>query len=337
MRIRLFAVISAAATLWVSVAAGHHSPARFDLTQTVTVEGIVARYDFTNPHVYIYLDVVDATGGTVTWELEASSTPNLVRRGWAADSLAIGESVTVRMNPPRDPSQRTARAQSITWRDGRSLAVRGEGSVIGPADTTVSATSLEGIWLGRYGLAQFGTDLDTWPLTVKGREAQANYDGTQNPHIDCIPVAAPSLMQYSNIYVVDITEDRVIIDIEWMNVRRTIYTDGRPHPDSGERSNQGHSVGHWEADTLVVDTRLFADNGAGNAFEIPSGAAKHVVERFTLSADGRNIEYAFVLEDSDYLAAPVRGQGIWDYRPDLTPLPNRCDPEIARRFLQSDE
>ncbi|HSG66412.1 MAG TPA: DUF6152 family protein, partial [Gammaproteobacteria bacterium] len=60
----------------------HHSPARFDMTKELQLDGTVSRYDFTNPHVYIYLDVRGADGRVLTWELEASSTPNLVRRGW---------------------------------------------------------------------------------------------------------------------------------------------------------------------------------------------------------------------------------------------------------------
>ena len=337
MRIRLLAAGTLATALWTLAASGHHSPARFDLSRVLTLEGTVARYDFTNPHVYIYLDVVDAAGSIVTWELEASSTPNLVRRGWGPESLRVGESVSVRVNPPRDSKQHSARAQTVVWQDGRRLAVRGEDTVIGPADAGARASSLAGIWLGRYGLAQVGTNLADWPLTAKGRSAQAAYDGTQNPHIDCIPVAAPSLMLYSNVYAVDVRDDRVVIDIEWMNARRVIFLDGRPHAQSGERTNQGHSIGRWEGTTLVVDTRLFADNGAGNAFEIPSGADKSLVERLTPSSDGKRIEYAFVLEDPEYLAAPIRGEGVWDYRPDLTPLPNECDPDIARRFLNPTE
>jgi hypothetical protein len=92
-------------------------------------------------------------------------------------------------------------------------------------------------------------------------------------------------------------------------------------------------VGHWEGETFVVEPRDFADNGAGNAFEVPSGAQKRVVERFTLSGDGKRIDYAFELTDPEYLTEPVTGAGVWDYRPDLEPLPNQCDPQVARRFL----
>ena len=312
--------------------AAHHSPARFDMSKELRLDGTVSRYDFTNPHVYIYLDVTAADGRVATWELEASSTPNLVRRGWGPDSLRVGERVTALVNPPREPGAVVARAAAISWSDGRMLAVRGADTVAPPADRDARASSIVGTWLGRYGLAQVGTNLESWPLTAKGRAAQAAYDGSQNPHVDCVPVAAPSLMLYSNIYVVDLGDSRVTMDVEWMNVRRTIHL-GNDVPEPRERANQGHSVGRWEGDTLVVETQGFADNGAGNAFEIPSGAQKRVIERFTLSGDGKRIDYEFELTDPEYLTEPVMGIGIWDYRPDLEPLPNQCDPEIARRFL----
>ena len=143
-------------------------------------------------------------------------------------------------------------------------------------------------------------------------------------------------MLYSNIYTVAVEPTAVTFDIEWMDTRRVIHvTDAKPF-DRVERTNQGYSVGRWENGALVVETRRFADNGAGNAFEIPSGAQKAVVERFEVNNGGRELHYEFVLEDPEYLAEPIVGEGTWDYRPDLSPLPNRCDPEIARRFLKQD-
>jgi hypothetical protein len=314
----------------------HHSPAQFDIDSIATLSGTLVGFDFKNPHVYLYLETVDDAGAAVTWELEASSTPNLLRRGWTADSFAIGEALSVSVNPPRTSGQHTARLQTATKSDGSILSVRSENTIVAPADATARAASLAGIWLGRYGLTQTGTHLADWPLTAKGRAAQASYDGTQNPHVDCVPVTAPSLMLYSNVYDVRVFDERVVMQIEWMNVERVIHLDAREYPEPGVRTNQGHSIGHWEGATLVVDTRNFADNGAGNAFEIPSGAGKHLVERFSLSPDGQRVEYEFVLEDPEYLAAAVRGTGTWDYRPDLRALPNPCDPEVARRFLTPD-
>jgi hypothetical protein len=118
-----------------------------------------------------------------------------------------------------------------------------------------------------------------------------------------------------------------------MTSRRVIHLDGRQHPENGERMLHGHSIGHWEGDTLVVDTTLFADHREGLAFGIPSGASKHLVERFSLNADRRHLDYEAWLEDSEHLEAPVSFTSQWEYRPELTPTGLACDLEVARRYL----
>jgi hypothetical protein len=118
-----------------------------------------------------------------------------------------------------------------------------------------------------------------------------------------------------------------------MTTRRVVHLDGRAHPENGERTLNGHSIGRWEGDTLVVDTTLFADHREGLAFGIPSGAGKHVTERFSLSADRRHLDYAAVLEDPEHLAAPVSFAAQWEHRPELAPTGLACDLDVAQRFL----
>ena len=317
-------------------AAAHHSQLAFnqDPAAIETIQGMATQYDFVNPHVYLYLEAIAPDGSVTPWELEASSTPNLIRRGWSRDSVTIGEELTIDIHPAKAPGQHHARISTIYFDDGRRLAVRREDDIPEPADPGAFGTSLEGRWLGRYGLPQVSFNLDQWPLTAKGLAAQAAYDQTLNPQIDCIPVASPSLMLYSNIFEVTIEDDRVSILFEWLDVERVIWLDGREHPPAGERSHQGHSVGHFEGRTLVVDTGNFAAHGAGNAFQVPSGTAKHLVERLTLGDDGKRVNYDFELTDPEYLTAPVTGDVIWDYRPDLEPQRIVCDREVARRFLE---
>lgn len=314
----------------------HHSQSQFNLDPAAieTISGTVTQYVFKNPHAYLMLETTEADGSTALWELEASSTPNLVRRGWHADSVEAGDELTIDIHPAKVPGQHIARIGTIYLPDGNTLAVRGESGIPGIADERARATSLAGRWLGQWGLFQVQIDLDQWPLTPRGREAQANFDILQNPQIDCVPVASPTFMLYSNIFDVTIDEDHIRVQGEWLDVERIIYIDGRTHPAASERSLQGHSIGHWEGATLVVDTANYEAHGVGNAFQIPSGVRKHLVERLTLSEDGKRIEYEFELEDPEYLTEAVTGTTTWDYRPDLQPHRIECDPENARRFLE---
>ena len=150
--------------------------------------------------------------------------------------------------------------------------------------------------------------------------------------MQCIPTAAPMIMMYPTVDSIDLGDDTIVFNIAWMHVQRTVYLDGRGHPESGEPSVQGHSIGHWDGGTLIVDTVDFSETGMGNTFGLPSGAQKHVVERFSLSADGAQLNYEFVLEDPTYLAAAVKGRYVWDYRPDLDRGDSECDVETAGRY-----
>ncbi|HLF09963.1 MAG TPA: hypothetical protein VJA26_02020, partial [Gammaproteobacteria bacterium] len=132
---------------------------------------------------------------------------------------------------------------------------------------------------------------------------------------------------------IEVGADTVTFHVDWMSSERVVYLDGRGHPEGGERSLHGHSIGHWEGDTLVVDTAQFADHREGTTMGLPSGPGKHLVERFSLSEDRRHLRYEAVLEDPEYLAAPVVNSSEWDYRPDLQPTGLACDLEVARRFL----
>src|SRR5262249_52184357 len=97
-------------------------------------------------------------------------------------------------------------------------------------------------------------------------------------------------------------------------------------------SIQGHSIGHWEGKTLVIDTARFASHASGNAYGLPSGAGKHLVERLTLDADGTTLAYHFELADPEFLAAPVTADLRFVFRPDLKYAPPKCSRENARRF-----
>ena len=102
--------------------------------------------------------------------------------------------------------------------------------------------------------------------------------------------------------------------------------------DGAAVTHQGHSIGWWESDVLVVDTTHFTDHRSGNARGVRSGSQKHLVERFELNPDRTNLTYRFELDDPEYLAAPVTGELQAAYRPDLDFVPVTCNPEAARRF-----
>jgi hypothetical protein len=111
--------------------------------------------------------------------------------------------------------------------------------------------------------------------------------------------------------------------------------DGREHPENGQRTGQGHSIGWFEGDVLVVDTTLLQNHPWGNGDGLPSGGQKRVVERYSLSDDGTRITIEAIAEDPEYLAEAVSTVYEWGYTPDVAFIPDTgCDPEVSRYHLQ---
>ena len=77
-------------------ALAHHSfSAEFDSKQPVTVTGPVTKLEWTNPHVWFYIDVKDDSGKVTNWGMEMGSPNGLLRTGWTRNSMKIGDVVTV--------------------------------------------------------------------------------------------------------------------------------------------------------------------------------------------------------------------------------------------------
>jgi uncharacterized protein DUF6152 len=111
----------------VSVAlplSAHHSfAAEFDASRPVTLEGTVARLEWTNPHAWLYLDVPAAGGGSsVRWALELSAPSALARRGFRPDVASPGTKLVVKGYRAKNGTPR-ARIWYVTLPDGRSLAL----------------------------------------------------------------------------------------------------------------------------------------------------------------------------------------------------------------------
>lgn len=81
---------------------GHHSYTKFDMNKTVTLEGTVKEFQWTNPHVWIQLMVMDpATGKEVEWSIESDSPNMLKRRGWTRKSLQPGDKAMALVHPQK--------------------------------------------------------------------------------------------------------------------------------------------------------------------------------------------------------------------------------------------
>jgi hypothetical protein len=99
----------------------HHSfAAQYDRQKPVTLTGAVTKLDWINPHARFFIDVKDANGKIVSWEVELGPTAGLVRRGWTRTSLKIGEPATVSGFLAKDGSN-LLNANTVTLSDGKKV------------------------------------------------------------------------------------------------------------------------------------------------------------------------------------------------------------------------
>ena len=73
------------------IAQAHHSTAMYDMANPVTVKGTVKRFEWTNPHAFIFLEVKDDKGGTTEWEIELMSLNHLRSYGWVRNTVKVGD------------------------------------------------------------------------------------------------------------------------------------------------------------------------------------------------------------------------------------------------------
>lgn len=105
MRFRSIALGAAAAALLSIPAWAHHSHTNYNTNEFITLSGAITEIAWTNPHVWVYMQVADAQGHPQMWALEGGSVTSLMRGGWQRDSIKPGDKLSVRCHRVRDGSE----------------------------------------------------------------------------------------------------------------------------------------------------------------------------------------------------------------------------------------
>jgi hypothetical protein len=332
MRVLPATVLALTATAMCGAPAfAHHSMAFFDQTQEILIEGTVARFDWVNPHMYLYIETESPDGETVVIQGEGLGITQALVDGLERDALKPGMPIVVRANPNRGGFGKQIRVLDVTTEDGEIhpfYAANTRTRRLTPAD------ALEGKWApARAALgAAFGA-MARFPLTPEARAIQAerHADGV------CYAEPTPVLSIFDEMRSIELGEDEVVLhfDNTGDHVIRTVHM-GAEHPADLEPSRHGHSVGRWDGDTLVIDTIGFEPNPSGLGLSVPSSAGKRTVERLTLTEDRTRLRYEVTVEDPMYLTEPASLTQQWDHRPDLEFSPDSqvCDDEVAERYIE---
>jgi hypothetical protein len=117
-------LVAAAMAVLATPAFAHHSGAMFDPTKTITLEGTVKEFQYTNPHSWLEVMVTGPDGKSVEWGFEAEGPSTLLRAGIKAKSFVPGEKITVVGHPMRD-GRPAGSLMSVTKADGTVLSPRG--------------------------------------------------------------------------------------------------------------------------------------------------------------------------------------------------------------------
>ena len=167
-----------------------------------------------------------------------------------------------------------------------------------------------GVWTPRFGISDPIAKLETVPFQPWAR---ALYDERQKnelePHARC--KASGAARQFLTPYGVEFTEIAelgrlFIFDIGGPHTFRTVYMDGRSHPDNLTPSNYGHSIGWWEGDTLVIDTVGYNEDFWLDRRGLPHTEQLHTVERFTRT-NKDTIDYKITIDDPGAYTAKYEG------------------------------
>jgi hypothetical protein len=186
------------------------------------------------------------------------------------------------------------------------------------AQTAPSKTpDLSGFWERKddAGSGSFGGTLEKVPKAVlkpevieANRRAQAQQQAGYVVSFGsrwCLTNTYPFFMQHSAAWDIAQTQGEIVLVPEVHTFARHIYLDGRKHPDAAvvPLTVNGHSIGRWEGDTLVVDSIGFAGGGGtpGGGRTSPNS---HLVERFRLLDNGKRLSVTFTWEDPTVYLKP---------------------------------
>ncbi len=328
----------AAALLCAHAASAHHSFApHFDADKPISIAGTVKEYEARNPHSYLHVMAVDENGRTQEYVCESHGYTQLSRNGITPEMLKPGTPLRIDGSLSRHDAHMCF-FDTVYLADGRALSVngpRGQAS----ASSATARTDIFGTWL----LAPIRNRSTSGPqpmldfLTPTGAAAVAAYDPfSDDPTFRCDPVAIRRVWGAPGTPLNIAREgDRIILRHEWMDVERTVYLNTSAHPADGPRTSLGHSVGHFEGDTLVIETANYAAGVLSQYVEQPGkptrgllhSAALTSIERLSFDTERQRLVVEITLSDPGFFTRDFDPARL-EYQPsDLEIEPFNCSPE----------
>ena len=276
---------------WMAMA--HHSNSSYQVDEIISLTGTVKEWQWVNPHTWLIMAVEDEDGNETEWAVEGRAPGILRRAGWSATVFEAGEEVQVYASPQKDGAPVGIIAR-VTKADGSVLGNQPDFDLDAVAVTVrrgVSASNNIPVFSGVYfpfnpnapdaparssndplppptrtgptsdgSLGRRPTDpkltpeyLAQWEVIAASRiSGSYEYDNIAN----CLPPGMPAMMAMGYGMEILQDDDRITFFSEHQDALRRVYLDGREPSEAvlNDPTYAGYSTGHWEGDTLVVET-----------------------------------------------------------------------------------
>ena len=186
---------------------------------------------------------------------------------------------------------------------------RGTGGGLVPLDQLSQYQSGERPTSGRGGGGTGPRLYGGTELTEAGEKAAADFKREDNPRFHCETTSIVFDWTFDGpVNRITQNKDTVVLEYGQFGFKRTIYMNTKEHPNNIKPSRAGHSIGHWEGDTLVVDTVGFLPGFLSGP--VRNSDKLHVVERFSLDPNKMALTRSYAAEDPVYLKGNYTGSDV---------------------------
>ncbi len=348
-RIGSVAVVAAVLFSVIPQASAHHSGApHYDLEKKITVKGTVTKFEFVNPHAYVFFDVTGADGKKTPWRCEMAARVSLARNGWTQETFTPGMAITITGSPARREDNVCVMSSYIRA-DGKEFSTRDVLTPEGarapqfitdagnrPARLANGQPNIAGDWLAATGPGGAGRGAPPagaapggtpggppaagktgrgpgggLQLTAEGEALLKKYDGRyDDPSLKCsISSIFWGWTHDQHVNKITQSDKEVVLTYGYMDYVRTIRLNSQ-HPKTIKPSVGGDSIGHWEGDTLVVDTIGFEGGTLTPASGNPYSDQMHAEERFTFDPKALTLTRSYKAQDPKLWKTEYSGSDV---------------------------
>jgi len=325
--------------LWLAslAASAHHAiGGNYVANDVIEVEGEVTEILWRNPHVQVEMRVTGDNGSTQDWEMATTSLSNMRRWQMDRDFIAVGDHIRVAGNPARDGGQgmyirnilttsgeEVLLGPNIEPRWSNQLVEMSESRRVGRGDTSAPELGIFRVWSHPDTIPMliprnWGKMAENRPKLTEA--ARAAVDGfvweRDNPLGNCAPKGMPTIMEAPYPFEFRRDGDDIVWHDEEFDTVRRIHMAPDATADGQPASLLGYSTGRWENDrTLVVETTKMGW-GHFDGLGVPITPDAVMIERFTVSPQGDQLDYSMTITDPTVFTEPVTLGKYWVWFPD---------------------